>query len=158
MSKHSSNGNVVTCSSGVSLGTRPISVKVLEWFDLSHQKPEPPMVEATTIGGETEMVPNPDDAVYKELLAGFNRKSTDDFLAMILDLGVDFQPPEDTGWVRTLKRAGVSVPDDPDEQRLMYIQTFVMLDFLEDLRSITSAVLRQSGVSEEAIASWTNLF
>lgn len=157
MSKLNDN-NHVTCSSGIILGTRPISVKVLELFDMNHRGPEPPMIEATTVGGVIEMVPNPDDLTYQEVMKAHNKKTTDDFLAMILDLGVDYQLPEDTSWIRTLSRAGVSVPDDPDLQRLLYIQAFVMTNFLEDLRSIASSVLRQSGVSEEAIASWTDLF
>lgn len=154
--QHSKVSKIVT-SSGEEVTIRPISVKLLEMFDASHNAPEPPMMEAQSLGGP-EQVPDNDNPEYQAALAAYNKRSSDEFITMILDLGVDLEMPEDGAWKRQLKRMGVALPDDPDEQRLIYIQTFLMPAFTDDLRDITAAVLRLSGVSEEAIASWTALF
>lgn len=148
----------VVCSSGISVRTKPISVKLLELFDLNHKSPEPPMMDAEAAGGVIEQVPNPDDPEYQEILKEWNRNTTSEFISLILDFGTDIELPEDDSWIKMLKRTGVKIPDDPDEKRLLYIQTFVMHNFMEDLRIIASAAMRQSGVSEEAVASWVALF
>lgn len=157
MGKNGRSGEV-ECSSGIKVLTKPISIKLLEMFELSHQSPEPPMIEAQIVGGDTEMVPNPDDPEYQETLRQYNQKTTDDFLAMIIDYGVELDLPKDDSWIRRMRRMGVDVPDDPDEARLLYVQTIVMSNFVADLQVITAAVLKQSGVSEEAIQSWVDLF
>lgn len=154
----SGKSNAVMCSSGIEVVTRPVSVKLLELFERNHQAPEPPMMEAGAVGGVVELIPNPEDADYQITLQAFNKKSTDDFLSMILELGVDIELPEDESWAKRLRRMGVAVPDDEDEKRLLYVQTIVMQDFLNDLQLIAAAVLRQSGVTEEAISSWVALF
>jgi hypothetical protein len=158
MAKSGKKGNVVTCSSGIEVLTRPVSVKLLELFELNHQAPEPPTMEADVVGGGVELIPKPDDAAYQSDLQAFNKKSTDDFLSMILELGVDIELPDDESWAKRLKRMGVAIPDDEDEKRLLYIQTIIMQDFLNDLQLIAASVLRQSGVTEEAISSWVSLF
>lgn len=152
------NDNLVTCSSGVQVRIKPVSVKLLEQFDISHRAPEPPMVEADVIGGGKDLVPNPEDAEYQAVIAAHNRQTGDDFTAMILDMGVELDLPTDDAWKRKLKRIGVCVPEDPDEQRLLWIQTIVMPDFMGDLKQIVAAVLKLSGVNEEAIDSWVALF
>lgn len=156
--KKSAQQHTVTCSSGITVTTKPVSVRLLELFQLSHLEPEPPMVEAVIVGGDTELIPNPEDPAYLELKAEFNKRATDDFLNLIFEFGVDLDLPEDDSWERKLKRIGMTIPEDPDDKRLFYIQTIVMPDFVSDLANISASVLRQSGVDEEAINSWMALF
>lgn len=157
MSKN--NGVVkVMVSSGIELATRPVSTKMLELFQLSHVQPEPPMREAAVAGGGVELVPDEEDEAYKARLAEFNRVAGNEFITMILDMGVELPEPNDNTWVKRLMRMGVIVPDDPDERKLVWVQTFLMPDYLNDLKELTAAILRQSGVSEEAVDSWVDLF
>lgn len=148
----------VVCSSGEALHTKPISIKLLEQFDLSHKEPDPPMVEAEAAGGTKELIPNPDDPAYQKMLDAYRRRTGDEFMSLILDLGLEFEMPNDNRWEKSLRRAGICVPDDPDDKRLLYLQSFVMTNFMTDFQAIAASVLRQSGVSEEAIDSWTALF
>lgn len=150
--------NTVTTSAGAVVAVKPISAKLLEMFDLSHKAPEPPMVAAVAIGGSEELVPNPDDSEYQAALHEYNMRATEDFVNMILDLGTDVSLPSDGAWQKRVSRLGVSLPSDPDELRLVYIQIVLMPNYTSDLRDITAAVLRLSGVNEEAIASWVELF
>lgn len=150
--------NVVVTSAGVEVAVKAISAKLLEMFDASHVQPEPPLMEAEAIGGLKEMVPNPDDPAYQKELREWTQKASEDFVNMILDMGTDISLPEDDSWKRKLKRAGIVLPDDEDELRLAYMQAILMPSFKDDLRDITAAVLRLSGASEEAIASWVELF
>lgn len=156
--KKNKDVTMVTCSSGVTVRIRPISLKLLEQFDLNHVAPEPPMIEAQTIGGLTEMVPDLDDPAYKLALDAHSKKTGDDLINMLTDLGLDVELPADNSWMRSLKRCGIAVPDDPDDQRLLYIQTVMMPDFTNDFKMVAQAVLALSGAPEEAIKGMEDMF
>lgn len=152
-----SEAHTVTLTSGVVVRIKPISLRLLQQFDLTHKQPKPPLVKSTaTIGGAEEMVEDPDDPAYKQQLSEFTDKSTDDFMYLMTSFGTDVALPEDTSWIKRLERLGIII--DPVDLPGSYLQYVLMEDFTEDLRLLTMGIMRISGVSEEAISSWMETF
>lgn len=155
----SNNRVPVVCSSGIEVIVKPISLKLLERFDLEHQEPKPPMIEVEAIGGVKEMVENEEDPEYLERLEEYNSKTITDLLNLLVDFAIEeIELPEGDRWLKMLDRAGILVSDDEDDKIHAYVNYIVMEDTLGDLKMIISQSFMLSGVSEEAISSWMDLF
>lgn len=146
----------VTLSSGAVVRVKPISARLLEQYDKYHKIPEPPMREADVIGGGKELVPDLDNPEYQKALAQYNAKASNDLMNMLVSFGMEVTMPEDTKWLVKLQRAGIEVADDDLESA--YIQLVLMEDFISDLKSVAREILSMSGVTEEVIQSWQELF
>ena len=151
------NGRIeVTCSSGIDVMVVPLPLLLLEKFDLAHQEPIPPQMEVEIAGGAKETVDDLEDPDYVEELADYEKTAVDDLMNLVVLFGMEFDMPDDDGWKHKLSLVGVPIPDGEDE--VSYAKCFIMRDTLSDLRKIVSTSLMLSGVDEEAIQSWVDLF
>jgi hypothetical protein len=146
----------VTLSSGDVVKVRPISVRLLEQYDRAHVEPVPPMRNAEAIGGVIEQLPDYDDPDYKQRKRAYDERATSDMMEMLIEFGMDVELPADDSWVRKLAKVGIEV--DNDNLKSTYIQCILMTDFLVDIKVIVKEILTLSGVTEEAISSWANMF
>lgn len=149
---------MVTLQSGAEIKVKPVSARLLEQFDKNHKKllPIPPMREAQVAGGGTEQVPDYDDPEYQTQLAEYNARSTNDMLNLLVEFGLDVTLPDDDTWLRQLQKVGVTV--ELADYKSAYVQYILMSDYIEDVKTITREVMVASGVSEEAIKDWAELF
>jgi hypothetical protein len=154
----SNNRVLVVCSSGIEVIVKPISLRLLERFDLEHQEPKAPMIEVEAIGGVEEMVEDEEDPEYLEQMEEYSSETINDLLNLLVDFAIDIELPEGNHWLKKLNRAGIEVTDDEDDKIHAYVNYIVMEDTLGDLKKIISQSFMLSGVSEEAISSWMDLF
>jgi len=152
----SNEDNVITCSSGIQVRVRPVSLRLLEQYDKSHIAPEPPTIDVEAAGGVMESVPNDSDPEYQRQVKAFQAKSTDDMLRLLMTFGLSVDLPADEQWIDDLEYAGIKV----DRKHLLnaYLEYIVMSSYVADLSKLMSAVMRTSGVAEEDIAAWQKLF
>lgn len=109
---------------------------------------------------ETTLTTDEEKAAYAEYLrstaaewAVFRERA----LKLTLLRGIKIETPDLTTWRNERKFLGLPLPDDPLEEKYLWIYTEV-IGTLEDLRSIQRGVEIASGVSEEQIAATAALF
>ena len=145
-----------TFSGGQKVKLVPISLMLLESFDKNHIPPDPPKRKILVAGDVEEEIYDPDDEGYQRLLDLHNAKATHDFLALICNFGIELDLPDNDKWMRQLEAAGVEFDQDLPESA--YVQYVCMRKFQDDLKRVTAVILRISGVGEEAIQSWVEMF
>ena len=133
----------VTLSSGKVLICRRVPPNDLELFEDEHIAPEPPLREATAIGGITEMVPDPDDEAYKEKLAAFRIKMMEDKRRMIFTF-VELKEPPTKEELKKLMGWGIQLT------RENLLRHF-MPDYFVDWLVIEAEVMRISTVTEDEV-------
>jgi len=145
-----------TFSGGQKVNLIPISLMLLEQFDKSHIPPDPPKRKITVAGDVEEEIYDPDDEGYQRVLEIHNAKATHDFMELICNFGMELELPDDDKWMRQLTAAGIEFDKDLPESA--YVQYKCMRMFQDDLKRMTEVILRISGVGEEAIQSWVEMF
>lgn len=168
-----------TTTAGVVVHCRPINDKlrrkalaVIEKAYRDRGEPiDPPTYTVHLVGGdehmphdETTLVVDGDEAQtqanqvawkkYLEARGRLGAEQRDKSNAIQLLDGLDFEMPTDGGWIeRQKRRYGVEVPTDPDEQRLHYIETELLItasDLMDAVQTITTLSLAGT-VEEEAV-------
>lgn len=134
-------GTVMLPNSGYEVRTVPISpmlfaeadkVIVARWEEQGKKRPTPPTYTTTTAGGDTETLEHDvttlttdEDKADWEAYVNAAYLFTMQVGELLMDIafmeGVEVEVEE--SWVRRRKLLGLSVPDDEDARRLLYIKT-----------------------------------
>lgn len=156
-----------TTSRGATFTLQPIAF-LLEQYSQTHQLPEPPTYEIKTMGGavethehdETTLQTDEDRhkwAEYQLTLAHCKRDRNRGLLRIILLKSVQVTMPSDESWMREQEALGITVPADPIERKLHYIQT-ELLGGKKDIEELLLRSFEISGADEEAVAQARALF
>ena len=79
------------------------------------------------------------------------------FLRMLLRRGVDVEVPEDTAWQIDHLDAGIEIPKDPIELKIMYIQD-ELVHSKSDWNRLVDEIMSLSDITEEDVAAAAETF
>jgi len=159
----------------------PLLDKLTAALNIGLSKVQPPTYTVPTATGVNEVWPLVEqipktDKEWDELIE--RQKSADDknaiaryradravvkaeysknLMRLVLTRGIKVEMPEDEGWVEEHRWLGMSVPDDPRERRLHYIETECMA-VAEDYRQVVCLSFETSEVREELISLFEAAF
>lgn len=150
-----------TTSRGIVLECLPIPT-LLEKLQAQHPLPEPPTYEVKTATGivekhvhdETTLETDAEKAAwadYQLRRAAAERELQAALMRIILVRGIKVDLPESDGWIKEQEYIGLSVPSDPFQRRLYYLETEALVS-QSDYEGLVLAVMAASGISEEALA------
>lgn len=155
----------VTLYSGQAVTVKKLNLALMERFDKDHVPPEPPMVTQEVIGGGTEEEPNYEDEGYLTELAEYNSRCMNDMLNLIILKGIEFDVPEEVregedipDWEDELKMLGINVAQSGRQRKVDYAKLVMLDDTAGDLVRVMRECLILTGVDEEVVRSWTELF
>lgn len=157
-----------TTSRGFEITFQPIPQMLIDRVRTSHKLPEPPYYEIKTLTGaiekhahdETTLETDADRAAwadYQRQLAETNEHINRSFMRLVFLRGIEIEMPQDDTWVREQKLLGITIPDDPLERKLHWIETEVIAT-VDDADRITRGALEASGVPQEALAQAEDTF
>lgn len=150
-----------TTSRGVEVEFLSIAT-LLDAITASHPPPQPPVYEVQTATGAVEkhehnvttLETDADKAAWAQYLEAGRaqqRKLQAAITKVVLLRGMKAPPmPEGDGWVKEHEFLGMSVPDDPLERRLHWIETEVLAG-QADVEAVMLGVMRASGTPEELL-------
>lgn len=148
-----------TNSTGLTVRITAINQATLARLHSARQIPQPPTYTVPVVGGGTETHNHTAEtleteadkiawATYQIQLRTeqmeFNRR----FYEFVVLFGIISDPPDD-GWEKRYNRLGLSVPDDPIERKLFWVENEVLVT-PEDGAGLFLAVLRMSETDKEA--------
>lgn len=125
-----------------------------EW-KVEHPRPEPPLQPVVNLEGTEELIPNPEEPKYKELLSGYLFALSAEIGQRMLHLALrQIVVDVDEGVVEQLREdmesIGAPIPDDADS-RDIYIRR-ICISSVIDLEALMAYIQRRSGPTEAAIA------
>lgn len=89
---------------------------------------------------------------YQNELARVQREYGEKFLKTVLLRGLNVEMPTDDAWVREQEFMGYTVPTEPLQRKLYWLETEVF-STKEEIEDATTRVLRASGTREEVISA-----
>lgn len=157
-----------TTSRGIALTLKPIPQMLIDRVQNAHKLPPPPTYEIKTAAGtneshahdETTLETDDDRAAWQAYIAERDQATQDAnraFMRLVFLRGVECELPGDETWVREQAMMGITVPTDPLEKRLHYLETEVIAT-IGDADAIVRGVLEASGVPMEALAQAEDTF
>lgn len=155
-----------TTSRGIALEFLSIPV-LLEKLHSQHPMPAPPTYTVETATGvkevhthdETTLETAEDKAAwaeYQDNLKAAQAKLNESLMRVVLLRGLKVDIPAN-GWVKEQEYMGITVPDDPTERRMHYLQTEALAT-REDYEAAVAGVMGASGVPEEVIRQAEDTF
>lgn len=149
-----------TTSRGVVLEFLPIPT-FLEKIYIQHPLPQPPTYSVKTVAGAVEthvhdtttLETDEDRAAwdaYQKNLKDSQEKLNLALMRVVLLRGIKVDLPADEGWIQEQAFIGLSVPDDPRERKIYWLETEVLAS-KEDYAAVVAGVMEASGVPEEAV-------
>lgn len=150
-----------TTSRGIEIEFLPIPT-LLEKLQAQHRMPAPPTYEIKAATGaverhphdETTLETDADKAAWadyqtrlKEATASYNLA----LMRLIMLRGIKVDVPEPNGWVHEQEYIGITVPTDPLERRMHWLETEALANEA-DYMAVVSGVMEASGVPEEVVA------
>jgi hypothetical protein len=94
---------------------------------------------------------------YRNALTASQAVYSKNLMRLILTRGLKVEIPDGDEWVDDHRFLGLTVPDDPRERRVHYIETEVLAT-IEDYRNLVHGVFEASEVSEDLIAQFEAAF
>ena len=152
--------NVFKATNGLEIEVKKVDPALIQKVMRGIKMPQRPVYEAKTFSGRMEYHPLDEDSAaqtpggqakwdfYQEQLAEAQTEQNDRVIRALFLYGTDCVIPEN-GWAERHEFLGMNVPDDPDMRRAHYLSSELPA---EDLAGLTSAIMKMTGVSEEAIA------
>jgi len=125
-SKPDDNPLVVVLSNGARVNIKPVPPYLIDRIRDTVPLPKPPMVEIKTAWGGTEEWPHENDAEYKAALKLAEEKQADKLWKAEFLLGIADDPPPDEEWTENLTRFGIEIPEDPQEKKLLWVETVLI--------------------------------
>lgn len=149
-----------TTSRGVVLEFLPIPA-LLEKLQAQHKLPDPPTYEVKTATGivehhthdETTLESGADKAAWAEYQRDLKDKTAALNLALmrlVMLRGVKVQLPADDTWIAEQRFIGLTVPDDPLERKMHWLETEALAS-ANDYAQMLAGVMAASGLSEEVV-------
>lgn len=147
-------------SRGVTLEFLPIPA-LLEKLQAQHKLPEPPIYEVKTATGvtekhthdETTLETDADKAAWAEYQKNLQEATARLNLALmrlVMLRGVKVQMPKDDTWIAEQQFIGLTVPDNPRERKLYWLETEALAS-QDDYAQMLAGVMAASGLSEEVV-------
>jgi len=152
--------NIFTTVTGLEIEVKKVDPALIRKVMREIKMPQRPVYEAKTFSGRMEYHPLDEDSAkqtiggqakwdfYQEQLAEAQTEQNDRVIRALFLYGTDCVIPEN-GWAERHEFLGMNVSDDPDMRRAHYLSSELSA---EDLADLTSAIMKLTGVSEEAIA------
>lgn len=152
--------NVYTTKAGLEITVKAVDPVFVQRAMASVEMPKRPTYEAKTFGGRYEIHPMDAESAkqtiggkalwdfYQERLTAAQLKQNDVTIKALFLLGTECELPNN-GWESKYRFLDILVPDNPDEKRAFYLASELPV---EDISGLTSAIMKLTGVSEEAIA------
>lgn len=155
-------------SRGVEIEFLPIPT-LLEKLQAQHRMPEPPTYEVKAATGAVELYPHDEttleekdnpEATAKNLKAWADyqaqlKAATEAFnlalIRLVMLRGIRVEMPEPNGWVKEQEYIGITVPDDPLERKIHWLETEALANEA-DYMAVVSGVMEASGVPEEVVS------
>jgi hypothetical protein len=94
---------------------------------------------------------------YMEALAQASDEREKKLTKIILLRGVEFEIPNEEGWLEEMEFMGIEVPESKLKRRFFYLDHEIMSN-PRDMAAIFDGVMRISGVPKEALADAMNSF
>jgi len=155
-----------TTSTGVELILKPISPLLAGKVRTSVIWPEKPTYQAKTVSGEIEEHPHDETTLetdedkaawLKYLLATAQAEGelNERISKMLFKRGIDYKTlklPKNESWIAEQEDMGITVPDDPLQRKMHYVET-ELLASKEEIKSLILRLMAMSGVDEEVIAA-----
>jgi phytoene dehydrogenase-like protein len=149
---------------------------LLDKLEAVHVIPDPPMYQVPLPGtldsatnlprtevhfhNETTLETEADKAAWAEYLTTKSlaeQKHNDALMRLLFMRGIRYPEPIDDAWIKQQEFLGLSVPTDPMERRLHYVQTEVV-GTVSDIEQIMLGVMEASSVPQETLAAMRNSF
>lgn len=152
--------NIFKTTKGLEIEIKSVDPALIQRVMRSTPMPPRPVYEAKTFGGRVEFHPLDEESaaqtpggqgqwdLYQEQLTEAQTEQNDRVIRALFLYGTDCIVPDD-GWVAMHEFLGMNVPTDPEMRRAHYLSSELSA---EDLAGVTSAIMKMTGVSEEAIA------
>lgn len=153
--------NTFTTSRGIVLEFLPIPA-LLEKLQAQHKLPEPPTYEVKTATGviehhthdETTLETDADKAAWAEYQKNLQEATARlnlGLMRLVMLRGVKVEMPEGEAWIAEQQFIGLTVPDDPLERKMYWLETEALAS-ANDYAQMLAGVMAASGLSEEVVA------
>lgn len=150
-----------TTSRGITIEFLPIPT-LLEKLQAQHKTPEPPTYEIKAATGvterhahdETTLESDEDKAAwadYQERLKTATNQFNLALMRLVMLRGIKVELPEGNAWVEEQEFIGLTVPTEPTERKLHWLETEVLAD-RNDYMQVIVGVMEASGVPEEVVS------
>ncbi len=150
-----------TTSRGITIEFLPIPT-LLEKLQAQHPTPEPPTYEVKTAAGpvekhahnETTLETDEDKAAwadYQARLKAARDKFNSALMRLVMLRGIKADLPEGNAWIEEQEFIGLSVPEEPHERKIYWLETEVLANEADYMAAV-SGVMEASGVPEEVIS------
>jgi len=152
--------NIYTTATGLVIEVKKVDPALIQKVMRASPMPKRPVYEAKTFGGRIETHPLDEESAaqtpggqdqwdyYQSELTEAQMAQNDRVINALFLYGTDCVVPDD-GWVARHEFLGMRVPQEPDMMRAHYLSCELAA---EDLAGVTSAIMKMTGVGEEAIA------
>lgn len=149
-----------TTSRGITIEFLPIPT-LLEKLQAQHPMPAPPTYAVKTATGvtethshdETTLDTDEDKAAwadYQGRLRAATAKFNEALMRLVMLRGIKVELPPSDAWVQEQEYIGLSVPEEPHERKIYWLETEVLADADDYIRAV-EGVMQASGVPEEVI-------
>lgn len=156
----SKKNDVYVTKAGLEITLKTVDPSIIQQVMRSVPMPKRPTYEAKTFGGRYETHPLDEESAaqtpggtaqweaYQADLVQAQAEQNDRVTKALFMYGTDCEVPEN-GWAAKHEFLGLYVPVEPDMRRAHYLSSELSA---EDLGNLITAIMRRTGVSEEAIA------